>query len=373
MARTRPRRHRHVAVALSAALLLVACGGDDTEEAAAPDGDDAAEDEEAPAEDAEEGEAGEDMGEPVNLTLAHPFPAQHLIQVNMIEPFVDEVSEATDGTVTIEIHPGGALTAATDAYDNAASGAVDMGWALHGYTPGRFPLTDVVELPFQFDSAEQATNALWDLYEEFPELQEEYGDTHILGLWTHDTGNFYLADQAVTEPDLSGLTLRAPGPIQTDVIEELGGSAVGMPAPEIYDSLERGVIDGLVTADTAIQSFTLHEVIGHATLMNFYVAGQFLAMNQQSWDSLSQAQQQAITEAAGREMSLVGATTYDQIHDEIIPRYESEWGVEVVEVEDLGPWEEAVQPVIDRWISAQEDAGLPGQAMYDRLQEIIGD
>ncbi|MFW6188028.1 MAG: hypothetical protein ACOC84_08550, partial [Actinomycetota bacterium] len=132
MARTRPRRHRHAAVALSAALLLVACGGDDTEEAAAPDGDDAAEDEETPAEEAEE-EAEEDMGEPVTLTLGHPFPAQHLIQVNMIEPWAEEVAEATEGTVTVEIHPGGALAAATDAYDNAASGAIDMGWALHGY------------------------------------------------------------------------------------------------------------------------------------------------------------------------------------------------------------------------------------------------
>lgn len=368
MARANPRRHRHAAVALSAGLLLVACGGDTEEPEATDDAAEEAEDDAAQEEEAAE----EDMGAPVTLTLAHPFPAEHLIQVNMIEPFVDQVAEATDGTVTIEIHPGGALTAATDAYDNAASGAIDMGWALHGYTPGRFPLTDVVELPFQFDSAEQATNALWDLYEEFPELQEEYGDVHVLGLWTHDTGNFYIAEQAITEPDLSGLTLRAPGPIQTDVIEELGGSAVGMPAPEIYDSVERGVIDGLVTADTAIDSFTLHEVIGHATLMNFYVAGQYLVLNQQTWDSLSEAQQQAITEASGREMSLVGATTYDQIHNEIIPRYEGEWGIEVVEVEDLGPWEEAVQPVIERWISAQEDAGLPGQAMYDRLQEIIG-
>ncbi|MFW6092149.1 MAG: TRAP transporter substrate-binding protein [Actinomycetota bacterium] len=371
MARTRSRRHRHVAVALSAALLLVACGGDDTEEAAAPDGDDATEDEEMPAE--EEEDAEEDMGEPVTLTLGHPFPAEHLIQVNMIEPWAEEVAEATDGTVTVEIHPGGALAAATDAYDNAASGAIDMGWALHGYTPGRFPLTDVVELPFQFDSAEQATNTLWDLYEEFPELQEEYGDVHVLALWTHDTGNFYTADQPVTEPDLSGLTLRAPGPIQTDVIEGMGGNAVGMPAPEIYDSLERGVIDGLVTADTAIESFTLHEVVGHATLMNFYVAGQFLVMNQDTWDSLSPAQQEAITAVSGREMSLVGATTYDEIHNEIIPRYESEWGIEVVEVEDLGPWEEAVQPAIDNWISAQEESGMPGQELYDRVQEIVGE
>lgn len=364
MTRAKPRRHRHIAVALSAALLLVACGGDDTDEPEET-GEAAETEEEEPAEE-------EDMGDPVTLTLAHPFPGQHLIQVNMIEPWVEQVAEATNGTVTIEIHPGGALTAATDAYDNAASGAIDMGWALHGYTPGRFPLTDVIELPFMFDSAEEATNALWDLYEEFPELQEEYGDVHVIALWTHDTGNFYTSEQPITEPDLSGLTLRAPGPIQTDVIEGMGGSAVGMPAPEIYDSLERGVIDGLVTADTAIESFTLHEVVGHATLMNFYVAGQFLVMNQGTWDSLSPAQQEAITAVSGRDMSLVGAQAYDDIHNEIIPRYEDEWGIEVFEVEDLGPWEQAVQPAVDNWISEQEEAGTPAQALYDRAREIAG-
>jgi TRAP-type C4-dicarboxylate transport system substrate-binding protein len=364
MTRARPRRYRNIAVVLSAALLLAACGGDDDpdEPEAADGGDDRTE---------EGADAEEDMGDLVTLTLAHPFPAEHPIHVNIMEPFVEEVAEATDGTVTIEIHPAGALTAPTDAYDNAVSGAIDIGWALHGYTPGRFPLTDVIDLPFQFDGSEQATEALWTLYDEFPEMQDEYSDTHILALWTHDLGNLYTVDQPVTEPDLSGLTLRGPGPVQLDMIEAMGGSGVVLPAPELYDSLERGVIDGLVIADTGIQSFTLHEVVNYATLMNLYVSTQFLAMNLGTWDSLSPAQQEAIEAASGREMSLEGARVYDTERDAVVQRYD-EWGIEVFEVEDLAPWEAAAQTVIGDWISTQEEAGLPGQAMYDRLQEILG-
>jgi TRAP-type C4-dicarboxylate transport system substrate-binding protein len=361
MTKARPTRYRH-AVVLSAALLLAACGGDDPDEAAPADGEDTAE----AGDDAEE-----DMGDPVTLTLAHPFPAEHPIHVNIMEPFVEEVAETTGGTVTIEIHPAGALTAPTDAYDNAASGAIDIGWALHGYTPGRFPLTDVIDLPFQFDGSEQATEALWTLYDEFPEIQDEYSDTHILALWTHDLGNVYTVDRPVTEPDLSGLTLRGPGPVQLDMIEAMGGSGVVLPAPELYDSLERGVIDGLVIADTGIQSFTLHEVVNYATLMNFYVSTQFLAMNQGTWDSLSPAQQEAIDAASGREMSLRGAQVYDAEREEVVLLYD-EWGIEVFEVEDLGPWEDAAQTVIDDWISTQEEAGRPGQTIYDRLQELLG-
>lgn len=360
MTRGTPRKYQHFAIVLSTALLLAACGGDDDagEPGAADDT-------------AEAGDDAEDMGDPVTLTLAHPFPAEHPIHVNLMEPFVEDVSEATDGTVTIEIHPAGALTAPTDAYDNAASGAIDIGWALHGYTPGRFPLTDVIDLPFQFEGSEQATEALWTLYDEFPEIQDEYSDTHILALWTHDLGNLYTVDAPVTEPDLSGLTLRGPGPVQLDMIEAMGGSGVVLPAPELYDSLERGVIDGLVIADTGIQSFTLHEVVNYAMLMNLYVSTQFLAMNQGTWNSLSPAQQEAIEAASGREMSLRGAQVYDAEREAVVQRYD-EWGIEVFEVTDLAPWEAAAQTVIDDWISTQEEAGLPGQAVYDRLQELLG-
>lgn len=366
MALVTPRKLRPAAIVVSSLLLLVACGGDDADEPAATDDTD-----ETEVEEEEEEPLDADMGDPVTLNLAHPFPAGHLIQVNMIEPFVEDVAAATDGTVTIEIHPAEALTAPGDAYDNAAAGAIDMGWALHGYTPGRFPLTDAVELPFLFENAEQATDALWNLYEEFPEFQDEYNDVHVLGLWTHDVGNLYTTDTAVTEPDLSGLTLRAPGPIQTNLIEALGGAGVGLPAPELYDSLERGVIDGLMIADTGVDSFTLYEVVDHATIANFYVAGQFLVMNQGAWDSLSPAQQEAIDGLAGRDLSLVGARAYDEAHARVVGQHE-EWGLEVVNVDDLGPWQDAAQDVVDNWISDREADGMPGQAMYDRLLEITG-
>ena len=352
------------AAAMAALLVMAGCGnGDDTAEPEEVTEDTAEEQEEEPEEEV-------DMGDPVTLNLAHPFPAQHHIQVNMIEPWVDEVAAATDGTVTIEIHPAGSLTAPGDAYENAAAGAIDIGFALQGYTPGRFPLTDVVELPFSFESAEQATDALWDLYEEFPEFQEEYGDVKVLALWTHDVGNLYTVGQEVTEPNLSGLTLRAPSPTLTAVIEAMGGAGVGMPAPELYDSLDRGVIDGLMIGDTGVNSFTLYEVVDHVTVGNFFVGAEFIVMNQGAWDSLSPAQQEAIDGLIGREWSHEGAASYDTGNQEDVD-FEG-WGFTVTDVrDDLDPWREAVQPVIDDWIAAREADGLPGQAIYDRLQEIV--
>lgn len=352
-------------------LLLAACAGDEAGDEAG-----AAESMAAEAEDTEEEQpaAAEITGPEVTLTLGHPFPAGHPIQVGAMEPFFEEVAEVTNGTVTMEIVPGGALGAGPAIYENTVSGAQDMGWALQGYTPGRFPITDVVELPFTFSSATEATEALWSLYEEFPEFQEEYGDVHVLGLWTHDVGDLWIAGSEVTSlEDTEGLTLRAPGPLQNDLIEQLGGSPVGMPAPELYDSLERGVIDGLMIASSGLESFGLFEVLDSGVACDCYVASQFLAVNQTSWDALSEEQQAAIDEIAGRELSLRAAEVYDGEYEEVRARLVEE-DIEVFELadEEFDRWREIGQNVADGWVEDREAAGVPGQEIYDRLTELSG-
>lgn len=137
------------------AMFVAACGGDDadtttteaTEEAtttAAPDEATTTE-----AMDDTTTTAGEsmDFGEPVTLNLGHPFPGQHPIQVGALEPYAEAVNEATDGTVTIEFQPGGALAAAPATFENTVAGGQEMGWALQGYHAGVFPVTEVVEQP----------------------------------------------------------------------------------------------------------------------------------------------------------------------------------------------------------------------------------
>jgi TRAP-type transport system periplasmic protein len=355
------------ALLMALGLVAAACNGEDE-----PDEDDAAVDEDA---DPDEVDAAAAEGPDVTLVLGHPFPAEHPMAVNMIAPWIEEVEERTGGTVTFDVQPGGAITDADAAYENAAAGVIDMGWALHGYTPGRFPITQIIELPFEFESAEQATEVLWDLYEEFPALQEEMDDVELLALWTHDIGDLFTVDQPVESmDDMEGLTLRAPGPLSNTLIDSLGGDPVGMPAGELYDALERGVIDGLMIANSGISSFSLDEVVNYATLGNFYVASQFVAMNPGSWEQLSPEQQQVIEDTSGRELSLTGARAYDEIFEDLQASYE-DMGIEVTELDEdeLDDWRAATEEVPQQWIDDAEDEGAPGQEMYDRLQELVGE
>ena len=314
-----------------------------------------------------------DFGDPVTLTLGHPFPEQHPIHQGALIPFAEAVNEGTDGTITIEFHPGGALAPAPQVYDNMQVGGQDLGWALQGYTAGRFPATEVIELPFQFESASQATEILWTLYDEYPELQAEYDDAHLLGLWVHDIGDLWTRDkQVLVLEDVAGLNLRFPTPVIGDLITEMGAIPVGMPAPQIFDSLSTGVIDGLMIAVSGLQSFQLYPELAYGTECNCYVAAQWFSMNLDTWNSLTPDAQAVIDAAAGRTVSFQAATVYDGAYAAVSQTAIDE-GVEkyVLPDDELARWLAVGDTVIADWVTEREGEGLPAQAMFDRMQELI--
>ena len=360
---------------LALGLVAAACGGtDDTTTTQAPTTT-AAQATTTTAETTETTEPAEamDFGDPVTLTLGHPFPEQHPIHQGALIPFAEAVNEGTDGTITIEFHPGGALAPAPQVYDNMQVGGQDLGWALQGYTAGRFPATEVIELPFQFESATQATEILWILYDEYPELQAEYDDAHLLGLWVHDIGDLWTRDkQVLVLEDVAGLNLRFPTPVIGDLITEMGAIPVGMPAPQIFDSLSTGVIDGLMIAVSGLQSFQLYPELAYGTECNCYVAAQWFSMNLDTWNSLTPDAQAVIDAAAGRTVSFQAATVYDGAYA-AVSQIAIDEGVEkyVLPDDELARWLAVGDTVIADWVTEREGEGLPAQAMFDRMQELI--
>ena len=359
---------------LAFGLVAAACGGtDDTTTTQAPTTTAAQATTTTAATETTEPAEAMDFGDPVTLTLGHPFPEQHPIHQGALIPFAEAVNEGTDGTITIEFHPGGALAPAPQVYDNMQVGGQDLGWALQGYTAGRFPATEVIELPFQFESATQATEILWILYDEYPELQAEYDDAHLLGLWVHDIGDLWTRDkQVLVLEDVAGLNLRFPTPVIVDLITEMGAIPVGMPAPQIFDSLSTGVIDGLMIAVSGLQSFQLYPELAYGTECNCYVAAQWFSMNLDTWNSLTPDAQAVIDAAAGRTVSFQAATVYDGAYA-AVSQIAIDEGVEkyVLPDDELARWLAVGDTVIADWVTEREGEGLPAQAMFDRMQELI--
>jgi TRAP-type C4-dicarboxylate transport system substrate-binding protein len=364
-----------VSVVAIASVLLAACssdGPDDVSAAdAAPTG--AAEDDStaAPADDT----AGDDVaaGNAVSLNAGHFMAPQHPMHERLLVPLQEQIAQVTDGRVDITIHPGGALGPPPAQWDSAVSGVMDIAFGLHGYTPERFPLTEIVELPMIFSSGQQATAALQHLFDTFPEIQAEHEGVKVLAIWTHDTGQLLMADEAVRQPeDLRGRSIVVPGPLQASLVEALGGTAVIRPVTEMYDSLERGVADGVTLPLSSLVSFNLDEVINHATIGGIYISTFFLTMNLDAWNSLSEADQAAVDEVIGHALGQQAAQAYTKAEELGFQRME-EAGIEVHELsdEELQRWRELMAPVHQEWIAKREAQGLPAQQAYDELIEFV--
>ena len=312
---------------------------------------------------------------PITLTFGHPFPPTDPIQVNVWEPWVEEVRERTGGTLDIEIYAGGALGPGPSVYELVAGGAQDLGWTMPGYTPGRFPISQVIEAPFMFENAEQATEVAWTLWEEFDDFRAEYRDVRPLAIWAMDTGDLFTRDRPVrTLEDIAGLTIRAPSPLQNEALQAMGASPVSMPGPEIYDSVERGVIDGYKLANSATRVFDLGRATRYRTACNCYTGVFVLVMNPRAWDRLSDGQQQVLAELSGPDLGLRLAREHQAMADEVAREYWPEAGIQTITLSDaeFARWRDAVQPVFERWIQERETDGVPGGLMAGRIFELTG-
>lgn len=306
------------------------------------------------------------------LTVSHFLPSTHPIQTNILEVYLDQLKEKTDGRITSEIYSAGALGDPGSQYDMAVTGTADIALSVHGFTPGRFPLVSVVELPFLVETAGESSEMLWTLYKEFPELQKEHEDTTPLWLFTVDPAQLISANKKIEKPeDLKGLRVRTPSPLGNQIIEMLGGIPVSMPMGEVYDSLQKGVVDVAMVPISEAKDFNLHEVIKYITYGNFSVTPFFSVMNNDVFASFSKEDQELIKNLGGENMiDAVAKSTVEA--SKAGRKMAEENGVEIIELKGdlLAEWEKSLAPISAKWIEDMESKGLPGQAIFDRVQEL---
>lgn len=162
-----------------------------------------------------------------------------------LNPWMEAIKADSGGSIDFELYEGGALGKAKDHYDMAASGIADITWIVPGYTPGRFPILERVELPFTFaNSAAAAGAAAQEWYA--PYAADEMSEVKLLLLHANAFGTFHTKDIEIRRPeDISGHTVRPANAGIAKWVNALGGSSVPIPAPEATDALSRGTVDAI--------------------------------------------------------------------------------------------------------------------------------
>jgi TRAP-type C4-dicarboxylate transport system substrate-binding protein len=242
-------------------------------------------------------------------------------------------------------------------------------------TPGRFPKSEVFELPFMMRGSGPTSQAYWDLVQS--ELQdEEFQDFKILGAWIHGPGVIHTAKGIVRLEDMAGVKLRGPTRVINDLLQELGATPVGMPLPAVPESLSKGVIDGTVIPWEVTPAVKLTELEDHHTEFSgdeaLYTATFVLAMNKDRYASLPGDLRTILDAESGAKLTDLAAT--EMLAGDAPARAMAEQQgntIVVLDAAEVARWKAAAQPVIARWIAEMEGRGIDGAALIDKANALI--
>ncbi|NVK18876.1 MAG: TRAP transporter substrate-binding protein [Methylocystaceae bacterium] len=309
----------------------------------------------------------------VTLRFAHFWPAVSDVHKNLFQVWADKVKEESGGKIEVQIFPSATLAKPPAQYEAVKNRIADVTATVQGYTANRFPLTQVVELPGLVQSAKHGSCIIQGLYDEGL-IKSEYKDTRPLFLFTHGPGHIHTADKLVKEPaDLAGLRIRRPTAVVAKLLEELNAKPVGMPAPQSYQSMQRGVIDGVALPYEGIAVFRLNELANkHTEVGGIYTLSFIVTMNSKVYDSLSPELKKVIDDNSGVNWSKTAAKVFDDIdvigHDLLVKE-----GHEIYKVEggvNNPAWKPIVDKATESYLSELESKGLPARKVYARAQEL---
>ena len=244
------------------------------------------------------------------MKIASFTPAGHTITDSVLNAFKDGVESGSD--LSVEVFLGGELgPGPVEQYVRVLQGVADASWSLHGYTSSQFPRTMLVELPGMVPQGDSGAEKIWAAFDEY--LAAEYPGTKPLALWTSEKNVLIMRDKVVRSPaDLEGLKIRVAGAVAADVATSLGAVPVQMPIFEVYNALQTGLIDGVITGGSAIADFKLHEVA------NAYTTGAplgriafYFVMSEATYNGLSADQKAAVDASSGLALSMAGEAAWE--------------------------------------------------------------
>ncbi|GGX69086.1 TRAP transporter substrate-binding protein [Saccharospirillum salsuginis] len=309
----------------------------------------------------------------VTLRVGHLWPSVAGPHTDLMQVWADTIEEESNGRIEVEVYPSGALAAPPAQYDAVKNRIMDVTATVQGYTANRFPLTQIVELPGVVDSAKQGSCVLQTLLDE-GHLDDEYADTRPVFLFTHGPGLFHVADTSITEPsDLEGLRIRRPTTVVANILTELGAQPVGMPAPESYTSMQRGVIDGVALPWEGALSFRLNELAdSHTEIGGLYTLSFVVTMNDSVYNSLSDENKAVIDANTGIDWAMKAGEVFDAL--DVKGRQQAvDDGHEIIRIEG-GTGNPAWTPYIDNareaYLADLESRGLPAREVYERALEL---
>jgi len=307
----------------------------------------------------------------IKFSTWHPPASREVTTV--WTPMLEELKKRSNGRITYTLYAGAALGKGPEHYDIVKKGLSDMGYFTATWTPGRFPLTDVLSLAAWVDGKDLATNIGNDMLHKL--LEKEFQDVKVLELNGCIQAFLWTTKPVKTLEDLKGLKIRSPGGMQTLYIKALGAEPVFIPLGDVYMAMDTGTIDGLVTCPPLVLAFKLHEVAKHGVKATFGCVSEGVVMNKKTWDKTPPDLQKIIMEVVGNPFATthgLDKKTYAKMMEEIKGK-----GVTIYDLPDAEEikWFKEFQEATRKWVADMEKKGLAAKEavlMYNQVAESHG-
>lgn len=299
------------------------------------------------------------------------LPPKHTMNADVLPTWGKWIEEATEGRVKLKIeYPGGHPKALLD---QVQDGAFDAAWTFHGYFPGRFKLTKIVELPNLGAGAEAASVAHWRINEKYLAKAGEHKGVTLGALFTHGPGQIHLRKPITGLADLKGKKIRIGGGVQTDIAKRMGIEGVAAPGSKVYEILSQGVADGVFMPMGEKRTLRLKEVAPFTLKFphGMYLGSFGVFLNDGFLASLDKKDRDAILSVSGEKLSALAGKYWGA--DVVVGEKDArEAGNTIMDAtpEILADFDKRTADMEKEWLESVKGRGIDAEAALKELREV---
>ena len=320
------------------------------------------------------GGAGDASAEQRTIRIGNWLPQHHLIVAGIIKPWAQAIEAETNGELRFEVMPS-ALGPPPQTFDLLIDGAFDVGYGVSGHNQGRFTMTQVMDLPFMSPDPWAGSAASWLTYDRYGERYGEHEGAKVVGLFMHSEPYIWWREAPITSvADMAGNKIRVGGNVTGQIVSALGMTPVQIPPTEAQQAMARGVADGITFPGESIEFFGITPVIQGGTRIpgGLYADTFWVAFNENTWNSLSDAHKAAVEKHSGLGIALRAGWAWTN-GDRLGLAALAERGVPIealpeAEVEGV---KAALASFEANWIAEANRRGLPGEEILEYARTMV--
>lgn len=313
------------------------------------------------------------LAENHTLRLHHFLGPTSPAQTVLLEPFAQQLFEASNGQLDINIHPAMSLGGAPgDLYQQLIDGDVDLIWTLAGYHPGQFPRTEVFELPSVHFRSAYATNRA--IYANFDLIAADYTEVKPLLVHVHGGNALHLKNRNVhSTADVQNLRIRTPSRTGSWLLEAWGAQEVSMPAPRIHGAFASNEIDAALIPFEIFSSLGLEdqvtETVQGSDGSRFGTSVFLLLMNKERYESLPANLRQIIDDQIGQDLYRNMGLAWDDLEAPGFRTHRER--VNRLNLDTIYDFEALSELVVSRWIEDVATSGIDGDTLVREARRYI--